>query len=161
MKNKGLTIVLVAVVGIIWYKVFFRVKSNLFGEETSFVGNAPPKQTFPTIHRDTFKLNAGYRDPFSGALQPVSDPSTDSLNTVKIERSPAPVYIERWPEVVYYGLIRKTNSKEPLAIIKIDGMQFYLRAGDNILDDYVIKKIYRDSVEVVHGKRKRVFRNRR
>lgn len=163
MKNKPLSIVLLLVVGLIWYKVFFRVKNNLFGEDASVSqqGNFSEARILPLIQRDTFAVKANYRDPFSGVLAsagrdlfPVPGDNADNDRPL-----PVPVYRpeQRWPDVVYYGSVRKTGSKVPLAILKIDGMQFYLRSGESILDNYVVKNIYRDSIELLHNKNRKIF----
>lgn len=156
MKNKGVTYALLIVVGLIWYNVFFRVKSNLFGEEEGFVSRENPIKPIASLERDTFVLKANYRDPFGGqVVRPPVDPKPETDPVVQI---PRPVYQEPWPQIVYYGQIKKTGSKTPLAILKIDGMQFYLRTGENVLDNYVIRRIFKDSVEVSHGKSKRMVK---
>ena len=156
MKNKGVTYALLVVVGLIWYNVFFRVKSNLFGEEETFVPSQATIRSMAAMQRDTFPLKANYRDPFSGTpvyTAPVAGPSTP------VEHAPPPPpRVEVWPQIIYHGQVRKTGSKEPLAILNVDGMQFYLRHGESIFDNYVVRSIYRDSIEMAHGKQKRMLR---
>lgn len=156
MKNKGVTYALLVVVALIWYNVFFRVKSNLFGEEAAFTPTATAVPSVASIHRDTFSLKANYRDPFSGVAAYVETPNPQPQEHVAPQ--PVMVYEEPWPQIVYYGQVKKTDSKTPLAILKIDGMQFYLRNGESILDNYVIGKIYKDSVEVRHKKKRKVIK---
>lgn len=159
MKNKGLTYALLIVVGLIWYNVFFRVKSNLFGEEEAFIPAPSNIQSIASIRRDTFALKASYRDPFSGVpLQaaPVAGPE------MPVERlPPPPPRQDVWPQITYYGQVKKTGSKEPLAILNVDGMQFYLRHGESIFDNYVVNRIFRDSIEMSHGKKKKMIRKLR
>lgn len=164
MKNKSLTYVLLIVVGVIWYQVFFRVKSNFWGDE-----ELPTKLDARNIKalafkRDTFDLAANYRDPFKGGI--TKEPT---LN-VQLPQNPAEIkpvidkpkpLPERWPSIVYYGQIKKQSSKSPLALMTVDGMQFSLRKGEHVFDDYMIKEIYRDSVIVVHKKVSRSFRKGR
>ena len=152
MKNKGVTYAMLIVVALIWYNVFFRVKSNLFGEEEVFV---PARTSVPTIAsftRDTFKLKANYRDPFTGVATPVAVSLPVAENPFPAAPAPKPVYREPWPQITYYGQVKKTDSKIPLAILRVDGMQFYLRSGESVFDNYIVRRIYRDSIEIVHGK---------
>lgn len=158
MKNKGLTYALLIVVAFVWYKVFVRVASNFTGEDTALVQPNDRKTAFRSIERDTFSLNASYRDPFtgsSGSLQPVTDqvPPTTSKPEAKVVKKTT----VDWPTIRYKGLIRKTNSSNPLAIIYIDGNQLYMRKGESIYDGIVLKTIHRDSVIISYKKGKRTF----
>lgn len=155
MKNKGVTYALLIVVALIWYQVFFRVKSNLFGEETVITADALPVPAIASLSRDTFRLRADYRDPFSG-IPETTLPTVAAPPAPQEARLPLPSRQETWPEMIYYGLIQKTGSKVPLAILKVDNMQFYLHRGESVFDNYVVKRIFRDSIEVVHGRKRRM-----
>jgi len=160
MKNKSLTYVMVVVVGIVWYNVFFRIKSNLAGDDaTILLPNAQPLAV-KAHERDTFALHANYPDPFRGGSNVAATLTADMLAP-----PPAPVYqepkapkVEYWPRVQYFGLVKRTESKKPLCIINIDDMLFYLREGESVSDNYVIRKIFRDSVIIQHNKTRRTFR---
>jgi hypothetical protein len=160
MKNKNLTYVMVVVVGIVWYNVFFRIKSNLEGEDGTLpVQNAQPLAV-KALARDTFALHANYADPFRGGSNTAVAMSADLMAP-----PPVPVYVEPkapkveyWPKVQYYGLVKRTESKRPLCIINIDDMLFYLREGESVSDNYVIRRIFRDSVIIQHNKTRRTFR---
>lgn len=158
MKNKGLTYALLIVVGIIWYNVFFRVVSNFDNDEVSIVEPNQSKNSLLSVHRDTFTLQANYRDPFGGSLKQnialnsseVSNPSpTPKIKVEKIK--------EHWPSIKYKGLIRKTSSNNPLAIIYIDGIQLQMRKGEKVFDGILLKTVHRDSIVVVYQKEKRAF----
>lgn len=156
MKNKAFTYVLLVVVAIIWYQVFIRVKSNISEDagETSTMTSLPTN--FKPIVRDTFELNATYRDPFGGALK-------NEVSTLETPVSP-PVYTPPpkkaeipWPSIKYYGLVKKTDSNSPLGIVRIDGIQLHLRKGETIFDDISIHAIGRDSIQVKYQKKVRTF----
>ncbi len=145
MKNKSLTYLLLIVVAVIWYQVFFRIKSNL---ETDLGSQQEANQNTLqqiAIVRDTFVLDANYRDPFGGKI--AYEKQIDSTAPKKkIVQEVKPKQSENWYSIKYYGLIKQTNSKNPLAILKIDGVQFSLRVGDEAFDGYKVKAIYKDSI---------------
>ena len=155
MKNKGLTYVLLVVVAFVWYKVFVRVASN-FGNE-DFVENSRNKA--PSIHvqlRDTFQLLANYRDPFGSSKQ-------EHLQVTQSEIQAPPVNfvkqkpVDNWPKIQYKGLVRRTDSNNPLALVYIDGNALQMRKGEIIFDGIQIKGVYRDSIVILYQKKKRVF----
>jgi hypothetical protein len=157
MKNKGLIYALILVVAAIWYNVFFRVVSNLSGDDADVVAPNETRATFSSIDRDTFSLQANYRDPFGG--------STVAVNAAPLDapiRIAAPVVKpikvkEPWSVIRYKGLVRKTSSSDPLAIIYIDGIQMYMRKGDVAFDGITLKTVHKDSIVVWYKKEKRVF----
>ena len=161
MKNKALTYGLLIVVAAIWYQVFFRVKNNLLGDTEL----APPPSTnramLTPIARDTFDLKANYQDPFGeGKKRHVSNAPNINPSRPPVRRNVPPREIS-WPSMQYYGLVRKTNSKTPLAILKVDGLQLMLRKGDELFNGIYINQIWRDSVQVRRKKdHKTLIRNK-
>lgn len=164
MKNKGLTYGLIVVVGIVWYQVFMRVKSNFDADATP-----PPQPMAAVLARkivkpDDFRLRADYRDPFSGSLAGAMDPvpATNVNQTLlKPEASapkpkPQPVVVP-WPSIKYYGLVRKTSSEHSLTMLAIDGYFYKVRQGEQVLDDIYIVKVTRDYVQVKYRKEVRTF----
>jgi len=159
MKNKALTGILIVVVAFIWYKAFFRVKDGFFGEETEIV---PPTRnkpiSFASLSRDTFSIQLDYRDPFGETKK------SYNASAPQEAQQPANLPVSRpikrgvsWPDIKYYGQVRKTTSKNPLAILSIDGYQHTLRKGEALYDGIVVKSIGRDSLVVVYQKETRVF----
>lgn len=159
MKNKGLIYGLILVVAAIWYNVFFRVVSNLSSDDTGIVTPHETRATFSSIDRDTFSLQANYRDPFDGSTVTVRTTHLDA--PIQISAPPAKQVkvkeIDPWPNIKYKGLLRKTTSSNPLAIIYIDNIQMYMRKGDVAFDGITLKTVHRDSVVVWYMKEKRVF----
>lgn len=157
MKNKALTYLLVAIVGFVWYKVFFRVKDNLFGEETEIVrpNNVPAQLAL--FSRDTFSLQADYRDPFGETKMSVSVQESVEPSEPSPIPTPRPKPSISWPEIVYFGQIQKTGSKKPLGIISIDGYKHALHTGETIYDGILIKSIGRDSIAIRYQKEQRIY----
>lgn len=163
MKNKGLTYGLIIVVGVVWYQVFMRVKSN-FGAEDA----VPPRTAENLFARkivkpDAFRLRADYRDPFSGSLAgateaaPAPDAGMQGQPAVNLPKpTPEPAYVP-WPSIRYYGLVRKTTSANARTLIAIDGSFYKVREGDQVLDNIFIQKVTRDHVVVKYRKETRTF----
>lgn len=159
MKNKALTGILLVVVGLIWYNAFFRVKDSLFGEEETFTQrslNSPI--SFASLSRDTFSINLEYRDPFGETKRSYRAELTQddqALQTRPTARRTKPVI--NWPAIVYFGQVRKTSSKDPLAIISIDGHKHTMRKGEKVYDGITVKAVGRDSLVIYYQKEKRIF----
>lgn len=150
MKSKKLTYVLLIVVAFVWYKVFFRVKDNLFGVNNQIESSSQPAPLNLLISKkDTVVLKLDYRDPFllHSALKLKEQGIQLKVNKPKYD----------WPIIHYVGRIQKTNSSHPLAIIQIDGIQLFVRNNDEIFGDFRIKKIGRDSVVIKHKQEFKTF----
>lgn len=162
MKNKGLTYGLIVVVGVVWYQVFMRVKSNFDAEEgvpTRTAGNVFARKI---VKPEAFKLRADYRDPFSGSLAgataaaPALDPNAQPVVLNPPKPKPEPVYV-LWPSIRYYGLVRKTTATNARTLIAIDGAFYKVREGDQVLDNIFIQKVTRDYVVVKYRKETKTF----
>lgn len=159
MKNKALTGILIVVVGFIWYKAFFRVKDGLFGEGTEIVTPSRNQQiSFASLSRDTFSINLDYRDPFGETKKSYSaaPPQIDARPINRSVSRPVKQSVN-WPAIVYFGQVRRTTSKDPLAILSIDGYKHTMRNGEKLYDGILVKAIGRDSMVIVYQKEKRIF----
>lgn len=164
MKNKGLTYGLIIVVGVVWYQVFMRVKSNFETEDAVPTHAANNVFARRIVKPDAFALKADYRDPFSGSLagavaaeHAAPDPNSQVQPVVNVPKpKPEPVYVP-WPAIRYYGLVRKTTSTSARTLISIDGSVYKVREGDQVLDNIFIKKVTRDYVVVTYRKETKTF----
>ncbi len=132
------------------------------GEDTIVAPNTQMKIDLKSRVKDTFPLKANYRDPFEGTTEKpvvaIVDPSMQQMQQQPVKLPPPPPRPHQWPKVKYYGIVQKNTSKKPLCIVNIDDMLFNLREGDYILDGYMIKTVYRDSVVIQYKKQKRCFK---
>jgi len=153
MKSKKLTYVLLIVVALIWYKVFFRVKANLFGEEV-LVENIQSEEGINMMitNKDTVDLKLNYRDPFG-------DYSIVPIKIEKVEIQTPKVQLKKivWPSVSYIGRVKQTESKNPLAIVRIDGVQLFIRNNEEVYEDFRVKKIGRDSISIRYKGESKIF----
>ena len=159
MKNKALTGILIVVVGFIWYKAFFRVKDSFFGEETQdIVEQQNQPISFARLSRDTFSIHLDYRDPFGDTKKSYAGapPQANSGRQKRVnQRTVRPPVV--WPEIVYFGQVRRTGSEDPLAIIGIDGYKHTVRKGERLYDGIKVNIIGRDSLVIMYNKEKRIF----
>ena len=156
MKNKSVTYGLLIVVAIIWYQVFFRVSGSLFGEDEAIAPPVNQVSVVPMAERDTFDLQANYRDPFGETKKKAVVVGDDVAPPRQRTPKPLPPQIV-WPPIEYFGLVKKTHSKAPLAILKVDGIQLMLRRGEEMFNEIVLKEIGRDSIQIVYKREKRTF----
>ena len=157
MKNKTLTYILLIVVALIWYQVFFRVTGNLFSEDEVVVQSNNQGSFMAAVERDTFDLQANYRDPF-GEAKKVAEVPINNQPQPPIKNKPRPAAPKTvWPPIEYYGMVKRTESKTPLAILKVDGIQLMLRRGEEMFNEITLKEIGRDSIQVLYKKEKRTF----
>jgi hypothetical protein len=150
MKSKALTGIMLVVVALIWYKVFFRVKENLFGEEVGISENVQaPNFSLIDTKIDTFPIKLDYRDPFGdigNSTPTIENPEANPIPAiVKVKPIPQPL---AWPDIQYYGLIRKTTAKAPLGILSIDGYKHTLRGGESIYDGILVLSIDREKMTI-------------
>lgn len=162
MKNKAFTYILVAVVGVVWYQVFLRVKSN-FASETTFPERPLNEQLKRKIVKPAdFHLMANYRDPFTGRLASAestpapADPGT-AVSAPPVPRPQSQPVINPWPSIRYFGLVRKTTAADPRTLLSIDGAYYKVRQGDLVLDDIQILKVTRDFVQIRYRKEVKTF----
>jgi hypothetical protein len=165
MNNKGLTFILLIVVGIVWYKVFFRIKDNLTNDEL-IVQSTEKKSNHTKFQKDTFQLAANYRDPFHAKSTTSSQQEDVSMNTVPVQpityQAPKPIQTppkpHKWPKMKYYGMMKSNPQKGNLAILSIDNTLFNLREGEITFEGIELRKIYGDSVLLVHEKHAKILR---
>ncbi len=166
MKKK-INIVLILVVlglwGTVGYKAinqYFFPKNLIDITSVTYSGNA-----IKIAEKDTFELKPIARDPFlSRSLVVTEKPKTIAVRTVHRLSLPAlpkePKYTAPFPTINYYGYIKSTDKKEELVLLKINSKLNKVRLNDNI-DGLIVKKIFKDSIQVSYnGEIKNVSKRR-
>ncbi|WP_343635394.1 hypothetical protein [Fluviicola sp.] len=155
MKNKRFTYVLLVVVGFIYFKLFVRISSNITEEGNVPVAQVDEMKLENIQPKKNFHLKANYADPFlkTGriAVKPAATAGNENLappEPPKKKEKP-PVY---WPAIKYYGLVQKTTSKKPRALISIDGTMYKIYPNEEIFDGIVIKSITRENMVITFQK---------
>ena len=127
------------------------------GEETVFQPNVSQLVRLSSHVRDTFVLNANYRDPFESLPTQKVENLNSSLSSFPVYNTPRITPTHQWPKIKYYGLIKQKDSKKSLCIIYFDDVLLNLRQGDSFFDDYLIKAVYKDSIVIQHKSFKKTF----
>jgi hypothetical protein len=163
MPKKRLNIILILVVLGLWGTVAFKSLNNFFPSENNVFGGITSSQNFnlTKIEKDTFSLENLKRDPFldkalSRETNVVSLKS--SVSHPKVVAKPKPVEnlkpMQVWPQVSYYGYIKSQQKTEELILVKIENNLLKVRKNQNI-EGLIIKRIFKDSIEIVFNKQKK------
>lgn len=163
MKKK-VNVLLAAVVLGLWGTVMYRYVNRFFYSEevaafreTSLSANLPD-----TMKKDTFELRPLSNDPFLHrrvAPKAVRTRTIASYTPKPIVKPqpPKPKMITPFPVVKYFGFIKSQDKKEELILMKINNTLHKTRLNGNC-DGVTVKKIYKDSVQVVFGKETRIIK---
>lgn len=156
MKNKKLIYLLLPLVILIWGTVFYKIFfSTAPGEEWEEEAINPQKNS-TAAPVDTFSIIAGYRDPFLGNTV-YSENTIREIPKPKIRPEPKIEQAVPWPSIVYGGMIKNQQSTRQLALVKINGKENILKAGE-MIGTIELAKIYKDSIEVKMGMEKKVVK---
>lgn len=156
LKNKKAIYVLLPLVIAIWgmisYRIYSAVNSSSESREEVFfqAGFTPPKALV-----DTFSLIANYRDPFLGKTIVETESEKPKSPVIKKEK-PKPEAIV-WPAIVYKGMIKNQKSNKQLCLVSIAGQDNMMKEGD-VATEVELKKITKDSIEVIFKKQSKYFK---
>lgn len=154
MKNKKLLFILVPVVVVVWGIIFYRIFNQIIKKNQVFVPQININELpIDEIKKDTFTIVANYRDPFLGSSVNYSQPENDNKKIEKKKQKTEPSITGRtnrrvrWPEIEYSGSIYNKDSKQSIAVMKIDnnGFLMYLNETNS---GVTLLKIYEDSIRV-------------
>jgi hypothetical protein len=151
MKSKALTYTLIvsviAVWGIIFYRVFLTVNND---EDYLQTAKAPQKEAL-TDYRlsDTGTLVLNYRDPFLGISkkeEPKNMEKSFKPASVQMEDSSAKEAIN-WDFIKYNGFIVNPANKKVISIVSIHGTEKMMTVGE-VSGGVKLLRNFKDSVKV-------------
>jgi hypothetical protein len=148
------------VVGVIYFKLFVRISSNISEESDLPVAQMDQMKIEDIQSKNSFQLNANYPDPFLKSERIVQKPST-GLDPNALPPAPKPKKekpVVYWPVIKYYGIVQKSSSKKPRALISIDGTMYKVYSNEEIFDGIVVKSVKRESIEFSFQKETRIIR---
>lgn len=145
--------------GVVFNKVFGFWKEKIPQQQT-FTNEISNIELDMNFSKDTFDLKKMTRDPFLGhtnttfkniksskAKPPkIKQSQNRKKNILKNKKA-----LKSWPKFSYYGFVKGAKSKSLLILIKINNQFHKVREGEKV-ENFVIKKVYRDSIKVVNGK---------
>ena len=159
LKNKRFTYILLFVVGFIYFKLFVRISSNISEESNLPVAQMDQMQIENIRSKKSFHLKANYPDPFlknSGIVQKTAanlDPNAPPPLPKPKKEKPL-VY---WPSIKYYGIVQKSSSKKPRALISVDGTMYKIYLNEEIFDGLMVKSIKRENIVVHYQKENKII----
>ena len=150
-----------AIWGMIGWKVYAAMKGK---KDSDFVIAKEEKIKVSTEIPDTVKLIADYRDPFLGksiANEKDSKFNTDNYqqgnSKLKVAKIPEPTIVATWPAISYHGLVKRNGDQKTVAFLNVSGTSYFVKGGD-VAGEVQVGKLWKDSVEILFGKDKKVFR---
>ncbi|MES2141095.1 MAG: hypothetical protein V4511_15420 [Bacteroidota bacterium] len=163
MKNKKLLYILIPVVLLVWGVIIYRIFNVVNGSNSNEVLKSVIIENVNNENLiDTFSIHPNYRDPFISkrAKKTTSENKVVSAITkpdiIKKVTNTVPVS-NKWPNIVYNGLIKNEKSNKQLALVQINGQANILQLG-NVAEGVELTKIFRDSIEVKFNLEKRYIR---
>lgn len=132
MKNKKNTYILLLLVLFIWGAVMYQFFSfSNANEENLIVSKEFNLKPIEIKTRDTFSINANYRDPFLGKTFEDKNSSTTSTKKA-IKKKPKEPKVEEvfvWPKILYKGIVSDTKDKNKVFMLIIEGQTFLMKIG--------------------------------
>jgi len=162
MKKVFNSILMVALI-VIWTAVFYRfygVKGNI---EPTVEVTEPIKEVLKRGQQIENYINFSEiaHDPFLDVLnkdkEVVLNTSVESPNKRNI-LSQAINKNMIWPEIRYYGFVKRNSSKKRLAIIRLDGLIYKVRKSEYIKGEVKLTYVWPDSIEVQINSLKKYFK---
>jgi len=136
-KNKKITYLLIALVGLIWGLVFYKVYSKFGGNGALKKNLSQPMVVTESVRSDSiYALLLNYPDPFLKGVGQLSD--------TPVKNSGAPKTI-KWPPVEYRGLLTSNGKKESTGLLKVQTSNLLVKKG-KIYAEIKIQAIGRDSI---------------
>jgi hypothetical protein len=159
MKNKKTAYIMVPLVLAIWGMIGWKVFAAMEGKGKNSVA-VPAKENIKAQRieiSDTIQLLANYRDPFlDKPAAPVKNQNPNSKKEiVKIPEQPK--ITSTWPTVTYHGLIRRNNDQRSVGFLNVNGASYFVQGGEGA-GAVNVGKLWKDSVEVLFGKDKKIFK---
>ena len=162
MKNKKTAYIMVPIVLAIWgmigWKVYAAMKGN--DEKLSSVILEEKVKTTGAEIPDTISLIANYRDPFLGKMfveKKDSRTKTQDLKSTARKAPVTPVIAPSWPIVSYHGLIKRTGDQKTVGFLNVNGKSYFVQGGEEA-GEVKVGKMWKDSVEILFGKDKKIFK---
>ncbi len=126
MKKNTKTYILLAVVGIIWGTIGYKIVSSLNPDPPTKSITETPDFKPLTINKkkDTFSISADYRDPFLGTLP---RKAVKRKSVAKPKKAPEPEL-----EIKFTGVITDHDTNKKIYFVSFNGQQHLMSPSDEI-----------------------------
>lgn len=158
-KNKKLTYLLICAVVAVWGIILYRVLFNNSDDDYQLKAQPVAKKTEPydqyELKRDTFRLALNYKDPFTGMVEAPVKPVETSAKPTNLVPPPFRPPIN-WEAIKYRGYVINPQTKKVVSIVEINGKERMLAEGE-FLEGVKLLKNKKDSILVYwQGKQKHI-----
>jgi hypothetical protein len=161
MKNKKTTWFMLPFVLAIWAVIGWKVYAMIKSDPTALspVQENGSGKTAEKIIPDTFELVADYRDPFLGEVVSKAKGGDRQLRIAAppVKKDTVRKQAVGFPKLVYFGLVKRNSDQRGVGFLSVDGNSNFIKGGEQI-GNVSIGKLWKDSVEVMMGKERRVIR---
>lgn len=167
MNKKVLIIILSIVVLGIWFKVIAKIFNQWRDEETAVIGvqSGEIVDLSKFIKRDTIpEPMLEYRDPFLGEKKRVTrkriknvQSNTPEIRRVRNRSNGENEEITPWPQIKYHGFVKVSGTDSGTLLLKVNGQIYKVREGEQLNNEFTIKKAFRDSILIVRNEEIKTF----
>lgn len=159
MKGKATAKLLLPLVIAIWAMIGWKVYAamNKDGDANNVSYHAPEIAAHGKALPDSVVLIANYRDPFLDKVVEVkrNAAANSSAVVVKPKAEAPPKATASWPKLGYYGLVKRNGDAKTVGFLSVDGESHFVQSG-TVIGEVKVLRMWKDSVEVVWGKERRV-----
>lgn len=144
--------ILLLLVAVIWGIIIYRILNTLNSPTISVLSNTDKVVNNDTSRfiRDTFQISNNYRDPFLGTIIRANKEVNGGAKMNKEKQPKVQVAtVTKWPAIVYNGMIRKKESVQMVALLKIDGKTDVVAKGSSMSGVQLVS-VYKDSIQVIY-----------
>ncbi len=162
MKNRKLLFVLLPLTLAVWGMAVYRIYKTVHtGTDAPLIKTL--KSSVASNREsisDTFSIFNNYRDPFYAAQKMVDKntaPAKKAGQSATIIKPSEKEMTAAWPRIQYSGTIRNQRSNTQLALVQVDGNTLMM-GNEEVSGNLKICRIFKDSIEIMFQKQKRIFR---
>jgi hypothetical protein len=156
------TIWLVIILVTIWGTIAFKIFKGLRGDEVPQRRIPSQKVAEATPSEENYPLALNYADPFlKGSAKPRVESGARKRPPQKIIAPLAsqPYVLVDWSKVEYLGCMYNASRKSMIASMRIDGIDYVGKQGE-VINEFLLEKIYSDSLLISLGSQKKYILKR-
>jgi len=157
VKDKRVLFVLIIAVVVIWGLIGYKLVVGDFDESIITATIPKDKNIAGELEVESYQLLNNYRDPFqaqrvnySGRRNSVEKNSNQKVSGQKKST------LADWPTITFGGLIKRKNSKEKVALLKVNASDHLMRMNEEV-EGIKVLKIEKDSIQVIYRGEKKVI----
>lgn len=157
MKDKRVLFVLIIAVVAIWGLIGYKLVVGDVDESIITAPRSMDKNVVGELEVESYQLLNNYRDPFQAQRINYGSRSNgvekNSNQKVTVQKKSEPL---AWPPITFGGLIKRKNSKEKVALLKVNSSDHLMRINEEI-EGIKVLKIEKDSIQVIYKGEKKVI----